>query len=180
MSCATRFKMTTARPCCIHAAEPWPHSHSTVDANLIWGRMFTRQHFLHWRIILPASTFKPCGNIKMKWEPTMMSPIGLWAAVLKPRVWHFVRRHLGLLKPEVNIFRGALTYTCNLHPLEGTICQSHRVRPKRHNMLYHIEIQWEVRSFSHRLSFATVGITLCWSFERIQISMFSLFHIKGS
>ena len=37
----------------------------------------------------------------------MTSLIGLWTAVLKPRVWHFGRRHLGFLQPEVTLEGGA-------------------------------------------------------------------------
>lgn len=33
-----------------------------------------------------------------------VTPIGLWNTVLKPRVWHYCCRHLGLLEPEVAIF----------------------------------------------------------------------------
>ena len=35
---------------------------------------------------------------------TVTSPVGLWTHVLKPRVRHFDRRHLGFLEPEVTIF----------------------------------------------------------------------------
>lgn len=32
---------------------------------------------------------------------TLMSPIGLWTSVLKPRLWHFDRHHLVFLEPQV-------------------------------------------------------------------------------
>ena len=38
---------------------------------------------------------------------TVTSPIGLWTAVLKPRVRHFGRRHLVFLQPEVTGEGGA-------------------------------------------------------------------------
>ena len=31
---------------------------------------------------------------------TVTSPIGLWATVLKPRVWHYGSCHLGFMQPE--------------------------------------------------------------------------------
>ncbi len=40
---------------------------------------------------------------------TVTSPIGSWTAVLKPRVWHFGRCHLGLLEPEVGREGGAVS-----------------------------------------------------------------------
>ena len=59
---------------------------------------------------------------------------------VKPLVEHFVRLHLGFLKPEATIYGGAggvepdgelgdtaFPYTYAMHPLHSTSCQSHGI-----------------------------------------------------
>ena len=49
-----------------------------------------------------------CGDHRLYVDVvTVTSPLGLWTAVLKPRVRHFGHRHPGLLQPEVTRGGGA-------------------------------------------------------------------------
>ena len=79
-----------------------------------------------------------------------MSPIGLWVAVMKPLVWHFVQRHLSFLKTEV-------------HPPTLESCNHCAVRD-----VYHMV------ATPHCILCFIIYLTLTWSFKRIQVSGF--FH----
>ena len=77
-----------------------------------------------------------------------MDPIWLWTVVLKPSDWHFVLSWF--MKPGETIFGGTRwtwlrpqghcmsTYTCDLHPLDGSNSHHHGINDQMHTMLCHL------------------------------------------
>lgn len=63
-------------------------------------------------------------------------PLTFWSLEFS----RFARSHLGFVKPDVTTFGGVrgVTYTCDMHPLDGTSRQSHGVHAPMHIVLYRL------------------------------------------